>query len=181
MKFYLLEKPQDFTGEADMLDFHRLVDYRDFDRNQMYRMPQRLIIYTRHKEYGEYPEILLDPLPLFSEKMWKGIGNFMEKPLHTQFILMDEKTRHGKSYYTPAFRRISAKVMKKQKQGKVGPVELLLKEAIPEDVPALYLQEERRVWVMVRLDLLESFMRLGLRDIRLLPIEGEEVENGNFK
>ncbi|MDD7050172.1 MAG: hypothetical protein PUI41_04535 [Lachnospiraceae bacterium] len=174
MKFYLLEQPDWPTAEIDVLNFHHSVNYRDFIQDQMYRLPARLMLYIRHKEYVEYPGILLMPLPLFSKNMWKCIGNFMKEPLHTHFIFMDEKTRHSEQYYCPAFRRVKGRVVMEEQKGSIQPVSLLSEECIPEAIPALYVQDGEKIWVMLRQDLLESLMRMGLCEVKLLPIKGRD-------
>ncbi len=174
MKFYLLEKTEGFTGEIEILNFYQSVNVQDFVNDRMYRFPSRVLMQIKHKEYMDYPEILLDPLPLFKENLWKSILQFVEKPLHTHFMLMEEKTRHTENYYCPSFRRIKGSVKIEGEPGEKQTVRIFIKEGIPEDVPAFYLQDENRIWVMLRLDLLESLMRMGLCDIGLLPVEEEE-------
>ncbi|MGN0304841.1 MAG: hypothetical protein ACI4D2_01650 [Lachnospiraceae bacterium] len=171
MKFYLLEKPDWFTAEINVLNFHHRVNYQDFVHNRMYRIPERLMLYIEHREYAQYPEILLSPLPLFSERMWKCLGNFMEKPIYTHFIFMDKKTRHSEQYYCPALRRVKGRVIPEERKGGIQPVSFLGEEAVLEDIPALYVQDRDKIWVMLRQDLLESMMRMGLCDVKLLPVK----------
>ncbi|MBQ9989542.1 MAG: hypothetical protein IJP31_01155 [Lachnospiraceae bacterium] len=168
MKFYLLEKPEWFTGEMNILNIHGSLNMQDFIQDRMYCMPSRLLMQIRHREYAEYPGILLDPLPLFEKKMWECILRFMDRPIHTHLLLMDQKAGNNREYYCPDFRRVKGSV--KITEGKAY---LLLEEKRPKHVPAFYLQKEQRIWVMIRLDLLESFMRAGLCDLRLIPIEEE--------
>ena len=181
MKFYLLEKPDWFTGEIDILRFHQGVNYQDFADNRMYRLPKRLMLYTKNKEYGEYPDILLDPLPLFSENMWMSILQFMDEPLHTHFILMEEKTGQARHYYSPDFKRIKGRVIRNKEEGERTTASLLLEGNVPENVPILYLEEARRIWVMVQLDIAESFIRRGLCDVKLFPVDKEVIENGIYQ
>ena len=64
-------------------------------------------------------------------------------------------------------------VMEEQK-GSIQPVSLLSEECIPEAIPALYVQDGEKIWVMLRQDLLESLMRMGLCEVKLLPIKGRD-------
>ncbi len=174
MRFYLLDKTEEFTGEIEILNFYQSMNVQDFVNNRMYRLPSRVLMQIKHKEYMDYPGILLDPLPLFKENLWKSILQFVEKPLHTHFMLMEEKTRHTQNYYCPAFRRIKGSVKIEGELGEKRTAHILLKKGIPEAEPAFYLQNESRIWVALRLDLLESLMRMGLCNISLLPVEKEE-------
>lgn len=176
MKFYLFEKPEWFTGDMDILDFHKSINMQDFMNDRMHRIPAMLFMQIKHREYVEYPGILLEPIPLFEEKLWQSILQFMEKPIHTHFLLMDEKTRHTRNYYCPDFRRIKGSVKITGEPGERQTAQLVLEEERVKDIPAFYLQDGRRLWMMFRLDLVESFMRQGLCDIKLIPIEGEEMK-----
>lgn len=168
MKYYLLQKPEYFTGMIDILDFHKYVDYRAVIEDRAYCLPAHYMLLARRREYAQPPDILLEPLPLFGEKAWEAVRCFMAEPLAIHFILMDEKTRESIHYYYPSFRRINGRV-EVQERGKGAA--LFLEGGIPEDIPVVYVQEEGKIWTLAALDLLESLMRNGLCDIKLVPAE----------
>lgn len=176
MRVYLVEKPDWFTGQMEIPKFYQSVNIQDFLEDRMYGLPQRLFMEITHKEFAEYPGLLLEPIPLFEENLWKTILQCMPKPLDTQFIFMEENTRRSISYHCPAFQRIKGSVRINGRRGERQAVHLLLEKKLPKDVPAFYLQEEGRVRVLLQLDLVESFMRVGLNDVRLLPVVKEEVK-----
>lgn len=171
MKYYLLKKPDTFNGEMDVVNFHRKVDYRQFTKDQMYRMPSRITCRIRHRERREYPLILLEPLPLFHETAWKTLQVFMKKPLHTEFLFQEEVTGEIYHYVCPAFHRIRGKVTFLGRRGEKEEAGLQPEEAFPEGLPALYVENGDKIYVLMSLDILESLMRKDLCDIRLLPVQ----------
>lgn len=167
MRYYLLQTPEFFTDGIDIIDFHKKVGFRSFYDDRLYELPSRSILYTVHKEYGFYPDIVLDPMPLFSSNAWAAIQAFMGKIYHVHFILMDKETRIHKNYYCPCFGRINGRT--EFFNGKPGAVTIYLKEPLPKDIQAVYLREGDRISVIAALDLLESLMRRGLCDMKLIP------------
>ncbi len=171
MKYYLLRKPEFFNGELDIINFHRQVNYRQFADDRMYQMPSRITLRIRHRERLEYPQILLEPLPLFHETAWKTIQDFMKEPLHTKFLFQDEKTGEIYRYFCPAFRRVRGKAAFAGGRGEAMTVEVCPEESFPGGLPALYLADADKIYVLMGLDILESFMRKDLCDIRFLPVQ----------
>ena len=47
------------------------------------------------------------------------------------------------------------------------------KELIPEDYPAVYLEDGEQLHVILRLDLVESLLRSGLCSVNLCPVKIE--------
>lgn len=166
MRYYLLQTPDFFTDEIDIIDFHKKVGFNSFYNDKLYNLPSRCILYINHKEYAFYSDIVLEPIPLFSEKAWDAVQLFMGNVFHAHFILMDKETRIHKNYYCPSFRRIKGKTeFFKDKPGKVN---VYLMEPMPRDLPFVYLKDGDRIQILAALDILESLMRRGLCNIKLL-------------
>lgn len=174
MKYYLLQTPEFFTDSIDIIDFHRAVDYRAFYDDAMYRMPSDHIYQIRHREHVVYPDILLQPLPLFSESARDTIQLFMGKLFYVHFILMDEVTRDYHHYYCPFLRRLNGKTESVSRPGKTCSIRILTDEKMPENLSLLYMKTNDKIQVLIGLDLAESLMRKGLSDIDLLPVEIKE-------
>ena len=171
MRYYLLKKTDFFTGEMEIIDFHQQLDYRLFSADRMYQMPTRLTFRIKHREYAEYPQILLDPLPLFNKTVWRTMQSFIKKPLHTHFIFLDEKTRDTYHYYCPLLHRVRGKQEFYGEQGEVSKVRIYPKDTFPDGLPVLYLDDGSCIQVLMGLDILESLMRKDLCDIRLVPVQ----------
>ena len=177
MRYYLLDKPELFDGEVEIINFYQQLDYRVFSSDRMYQMPSRITFQIRHKERIEYPPVLLEPLPLFNKMAWNTIQSFMKKPLHTHFIFIDEKTKDIHHYFCPSFRRVKCRQVFGVRQDGMKEVKIYSEEAFPDGLPVLYLDDGNKILVLMRLDILESLMRKDLCDIRLLPVRIMEEQN----
>ncbi len=171
MRYYLLKTSDVFNGEIEILHFHEQLDYRLFSGDRMHEMPSKVVLQIRHKERMEYPPILLEPLPLFNKMVWTSIQSFMKKPLHTHFILLDEKTKDSYHYFCPVLRRVRGRLNHPVKQGDIKEIKIHLEEKFPEDLSVWYLDDGEEIQVLMGLDLLECLMRKDLCDIRLLPVQ----------
>lgn len=177
MRYYLLQKPDWFTGGIDIIRLHQRLDYRWFSQEQMHRLPSMTTLWIRHKEETEYSAILLEPLPLLNDTAWSVLQLFMKKPPHMHLILRDEKTRDIFHYFCPDLRRIKGRVDLSGKTGDREEARCYLEDALPEGLPIMYLKDGDRIQVVMGVDMLESLMRRGLCDIKLIPIvimEGEK-------
>jgi len=67
--------------------------------------------------------------------------------------------------------RISGTCTLKQRTDSFGSALVVLSNPIPDDVPILYLDTGQDIHVLVRIDLIESFLRKGLCSVRLIPVE----------
>ena len=112
--------------------------------------------------------ILLSPFPLFRAEAKKSLDLFLWDCEYREFIFLDQKKSKRVLYYLPFFPRISGAAGSKNKMGELA---VTLFDEWTEDIPIIYLKEERRMRVILRLDLLESLMRKGLCGVELIPVQ----------
>lgn len=165
MRYYLLQSLEGIRV-PDIKNFNQAVNYRAFEENDVKRMPDRNVcLLGRTCDLGL---ILLSPFPLFRAEAKKSLDLFLWDCEYREFIFLDQKKSKRVVYYLPFFPRIRGAAGSKNKMGELV---VTLFDEWTEDIPIIYLKEERRMRVILRLDLLESLMRKGLCGVELIPVQ----------
>ncbi len=165
MERYLLKEPKGIRV-PDIRYYNQVIDYRAFVNGQFYKIPKRSVcVLNNHPDQGL---VLLRPLPLFHAEAKKSLDLFLWDLRYREFIFLDQKEHSSERYFLPLFRRIKGSMGGKVEEGRT---EVYLEEALPEDLPAVYLQTGEEFHVLLGLDLLESLMRRGLYSARAVPVK----------
>lgn len=149
-------------------DYGKIIHYEAFQKNRPHEMQYRTLCTVENE--ADYGDLLMEPFPMFSENAMKALGLFLWDQTNREFILLDTK---GKShiYSLPFFRRLSGSVILEEgSEEKGGNALVTLKERLPEDLPIVYVDAGENLYLMARIDLVESLIRNGLCGVRLRPV-----------
>ncbi|MFR4440705.1 MAG: hypothetical protein ACLT46_13315 [Hungatella sp.] len=164
MKYYLIKELEGIR-RPDIKNFNQTIDYRAFEEDRFPSMPARTVCVLNNT--CDFGMLLLSPFPLFHSEMKKSLDLFWWDCKYREILFLDQKKRKSALYYLPFFLRIRGNIERKE-QGKCF---LNLRSEWPEDIPIIYLKEEKKLQVVLRLDLLESLMRSGLCGVELVPVQ----------
>lgn len=163
MRYYLV-RPLEGIREPEILNYNEVIPYKTFQQNRPGKIEKRTVCILQNR--ADLEDMLLSPLPLFSENARKSLNLFWWDRKYRELIFLDRAgSGSHKIYFLPFFPRIEGKV---QKEALV-----ILKKPIQEDIPAIYVEEEEKIHVILRLDLVESLLRNGLCGVNLQPVSLE--------
>lgn len=167
---YYLVRPLEGIRVPEILNYNEVVPYKAFQQNRPGKIAKRTVCILQNR--ADLEEVLLFPLPLFGENARKSLNLFWWDRKYRELIFLDRAgSGSRKIYFLPFFPRIEGKV---QKEALV-----ILKKPIPEDIPAVYVEEGERIHVILRLDLVESLLRNGLCGVNLQPVSLITSRNPN--
>lgn len=172
MRYYLVKKLEEIRI-PDIKNFNQVIKYRAFEENRPQVMPHRTVCVLNNS--CDLGTILLSPFPLFHSETKKSLDLFLWDYRYREFIFLDQKKSISELYYLPFFLRISGNITRKEE---TGDRILKLHSEWTEDIPIIYLEEERKLQIVIRLDLLESLMRKGLCGVELVPVQ---IQKGGGK
>lgn len=165
MKCYLLKELEGVRA-PDIQNYNQVINYQAFEQDWSYKFPERSVcILNTPFDSGI---LLLNPLPLFSAEAKKSLELFLWDCVYREFIFLDQKNNKSERYFLPFFRRIKGRI-DRRKNGEETVV--YMESPWPEDIPIIYLQTEEQIFVLLRLDLLESLMRKGLCGVEVIPVK----------
>ncbi len=168
---YYLVRPLEGIREPEILNYNEVIPYKAFLENKPWKINSQTVCVFQNETDLEC--MLLSPLPLFSEELKQSLDLFWWAPEYREMIFLE---RTGKKrqlvYFLPFFPRITGSLQRQETEQ--GPKAVIFqKELIPEDYPAVYLENGEQLHVILRLDLVESLLRSGLCSVNLCPVKIE--------
>lgn len=173
MNYYLVKKLEGIRI-PDIKNFNQVIRYRAFEENRPQAMPHRTVCVLNNP--CDLGTLLLSPFPLFHAETKRSLDLFLWNCQYREFIFLDQKKSISERYYLPFFLRIGGNITREEK---TGDWILKLHSEWPEDIPIIYLEEERKQQIVLRLDLLESLMRKGLCGVELVPLQMQKGGGAN--
>ena len=165
MRYYVLKELAGLRG-PDILNYSEVINYRAFRENQPYRINKRNICIVKNPT--DFGDILLTPFPLFSEMAKEALDLFLWECEYKEYDFLSHDRSESFHYYLPFFRRISGGYEEFTSPEGVKGVSVTLKEAIPEDIPIVYVDTNAELLMIVRLDLIESLLRRGVCSVQMM-------------
>lgn len=172
---YYLVRPLEGIRVPEILNYNEVVPYKAFLENKPWKINRQTVCVLRNE--ADLESMLLSPLPLFDKELKQALDLFWWDREYREMIFLE---RAGKKrqlvYFLPFFPRITGSLQRRETEQ--GPKTVIFqKEPIPEDYPAVYLEEGDQIHAILRLDLVESLLRSGLCGVNLWRVKIELSED----
>ena len=168
MEYYLVTPHPEYTDAPRLLDFHNKMDVNDFYLNRSYNMPMRTVIQIHPNEHMDFTDYLFQSVPLFTDKAIQVILRFDSDFIYKELILLSPQNVLDQLYYLPFFHRFPSSVILEP----ASPHILEHSDAVPKlkisySLPVFFVFLQNKCLLFMRLDLIESLLRNGVRGMAL--------------
>lgn len=165
MRYYLLKELEGLR-RPDILNYNKVVNYQAFRENQPYKISKRNICIAKNQT--DFGDVLLTPFPLFNENAKEALDLFLWECEYKEYDFLSHDRSESFHYYLPFFRRISGAYEEITSLEGVKGINITLKEAIPEDIPIIYVDTIAGLLIIARLDLIEGLLRRRVCSIQMM-------------
>jgi len=167
MKYYLLAELERIRV-PDIQNYNQVINYRAFEEDKAYEMNKRTVCVVNND--ADFGDILFTPFPLFSERAKEALDLFFWDSTYKEFDFLTCDRSASFHYYLPFFWRTPGTCSIKEASSGMKTAEVILNHAIPEDIPAIYLNTGTTLLMIARLDLVESLLRKGACSVQMYPV-----------
>jgi len=167
--FWVIPHP-DYTDAPRMRDFHDKLKMNDFYLDRSHNIPMRTVIQIHPNEHMDFTDFLFQSVPLFTDKAMKVIWRFDNDFIYKQLILLSPQNSLDKLYYLPFFTRFPPSVILEPSSPHIlerSDSDAAPKLKIPYTLPIFHVFFQHKCLLFVRLDLIESLLRNGVRGLAL--------------
>lgn len=172
MKYFLLHSDPYFTDVPEILDWSGKVDPRNICPGQSYRIKNRQIFEIRPNPNLVFIDVLSSPFLLVSKTCMDAIRLYEPWIKAKQMILLDTSTPQRKTYYLPILQSIHCladgsewnldkSVLRKG----------ILNLSQIKDASIFQLADLKSRYTVIRMDVLESILKRGVRGVGITPLE----------
>lgn len=172
MKYFLLHSDPHFTDIPEILDWSGKIDPRNICPDQSYQIKNRQILEIRSNPSLVFIDVITSPFLLLSKVCMEVIRLYEPQTKAKQMILLDTVTPQRKTYYLPILKSIycladgsewnlDKSVLKK------GVIDL----SQIKDTGIFQLADLKTKYTVIRMDILESILKRGVRGVGITPLE----------
>ena len=168
MEYFLVSPHPDYIDAPQLRNINDLLNSNHFYYDQSYDMPMRTVIQLHPNEHMDFTDYLFQAVPLISKEAMTVIWRFDDDYVQKEIILFDQKNGLDKLYYLPFFPRFPRSVVAEPKNIiSIGTPDVIPELTIPYTLPVFYVVWEVKCLLFMRLDVVESLLRNGVRGILL--------------
>lgn len=173
MKYFLMQTDKNYIKSPRITNWYKKIDIRNINKKNSYKLPKREILNIQDDKEIFFTDIVSNPFLLVSEKCMKVIKKYDPKIISKQIILMNSNTEKFQLYYMPILDCIDCVKEEKKEldiNKKIVRKFVLVKDEIKEK-SIFQIKCFENMYTIVRLDMLESFLRRGACGIDITPVE----------
>lgn len=172
MRFFILKTDKQFDTAPNILNWYPVVDTRFIRRGSSHRLPKRELLYIRSNPNTVFTDVIHRPFFLGTSvvrdviKMYEPVTPFKE------LVLLDRENALTEVYYLPILEHCDCLAP----QSELNMDRSVIKRAVIDmdavgDKSIFYIDRVSSLYVVARLDLVESLLRRSVRGMGLEPVD----------
>ena len=171
MKLFLVE-----TSTGNQLPYginaNRAVDLRYANRRSAYKIPNCCVVDMKTPREVFSPDILINPFLMVSEKVVKVIEMYTPEVTFKTIYLLETGSEIYETYFMPFVEEVDClSEQTKRSRGGTELLEIVLREEAVVGKPVFRIARFTHVYLIVRLDALESMLRRRVRGITIKELD----------
>lgn len=167
MKFFLVGTD---TGNRIPygINANRAVDLRYADRKNAYRIPNCCVVDMKTPREVFFPDIIIEPFLMVSEEVADVVEMYTPRTIFKTIYLLETESEIHATYFMPFLEEIEClSEQTKKSRGGTDLLDIVLRKDVVADKPIFRIAGFIHVYLIVRLDAIESMLRRGIRGITL--------------
>lgn len=175
MKYFLLQADTRLNTLPEIFEWFQRVDRRNIRMGKSYKIEDRQLFFIKSSPNTFFPDVLSFPFFMVSERMMQVIMLYEPKTIFKEIVLLDSKHAKSHIYYIPVLEYLDClsdkSILTRDKSTILNAVINLDKVG---DKSIFYIAGVGNLYTVARLDIVESFLRRGVKTIGLCEtaIEG---------
>lgn len=167
MKFFLIE-----TNTRNRLPYginaNRAVDVRYANRKSSYRIPNCCVVDMKTPSEVFFPDIITEPFLMVSREVAEVIEMYTPETIFKTIYLLETESEINATYFMPFVEEVEClSEQTKRSRGGTELLDIVLRQDAVAEKPIFRVAGFTHVYLIVRLDAIESMLRRGTRGIKL--------------
>lgn len=167
MLFFLVE-----TRTGNRLPYginaNRAVDVRYANRKSSYRIPNCCVVDMKVPSEVFFPDILIEPFLMVSREVAEVIEMYTPETIFKTIYLLETKSETNATYFMPFVEEVEClSDQTKKSRGGTELLDIVLRKEAVAEKPVFRIAGFTHVYLVVRLDAIESMLRRGARGMKL--------------
>jgi|GEM_PF-2678695 len=155
MNYFLLQHNSLYTDIPQIMNMSQHINYYDFYRIGTQHIKSRVWLDFQGDEYTMFPDLLLNRLPLFSDKVRKVINMLYNKIICKEIILVGKNIVKSNQYFLADFKRLPIEAIIEEEDR----VPSVLDHSYIKGEDIFYIMYKDKINLVVNLIVLESILR----------------------
>ncbi|RKI80455.1 hypothetical protein D7V83_14170 [bacterium 0.1xD8-71] len=167
MKFFLTE-----TNTRNRLPYginaNRAVDVRYANRKNSYRIPNCCVVDMKTPSEVFFTDIITEPFLMVSREVAEVIEMYTPETIFKTIYLLETESEINATYFMPFVEEVEClSEQTKRSRGGTELLDIVLRQDAVAEKPIFRVAGFTHVYLIVRLDAIESMLRRGIRGIKL--------------
>lgn len=172
MKYFLLKADSQFDTAPVIIDWFQKIDRRNIQLGKSHNIENRQLFFIESNPVTTFPDVLSFPAFMVTEKLRDVIKLYEPKILFKEIILLDQKYGKACTYHLPILEYVDCLT-----DGSILTMDrsaIISAEIEPSKMNGhsiAYVASVSNLYIIARLDIVESFLRRGAQGISLTDIK----------
>ncbi len=167
MKFFLVE-----TSTGNRLPYginaNRAVDVRYANRRRAYRIPNCCVVDMKTPSEVFFPDIIIEPFLMVSREVAEVIEMYTPETIFKTIYLLEMESGINATYFMPFVEEVEClSEQTKKSRGGTELLDIVLLQDVVVEKPIFRIAGFTHVYLVVRLDAIESMLRRGACGMKL--------------
>lgn len=172
MKFYILKTDEAFEHYPMIKSWFQKVDFRNFNRRDAHRIPDRQLLYIHESSNTVFTSIIDNPFPLVSAEVRDVFDMYEPHIIYKELVLLDAVNERTSIYYLPILEEVDCL----DERSELNLDRSILRRGIinykkTAGKAIFWLGGVGRHYMVGRIDLVESILKRNVRGIGLEELE----------
>ncbi|SFR92360.1 hypothetical protein [Anaeromicropila populeti] len=178
-RYFLIGTNRLFTSAPVIMNWFDKIDIKSINIEHSNRLPNRLVLPIKSNAETVFPDVIAKPFFLVSQKVHDVILMYQPKTVFKEIILLDSINGLVGQYFLPILKEYDCLSDKSEinLDRSVVAKAILKEELLPEDA-IFKIGSLSNLYIVVRLDFMESVLRRGVRGIELSVAELDLSSDG---
>lgn len=176
MEYYIVKCNKAYDSIPVPTNWHNKLDIRNICKDKSNNIKPQILLKVIESKNHVWVDFLDFPFPLVSNLI-KETMNMYNKTIFKQIILLDQKYEETKTYNIPVLEIVLVEI--KQKTAKKGFIAEIKSTETRETLETTFFyvkNQFNQLYLVAKIDFLESILRRGARGIEIVPIEFRREE-----
>lgn len=170
--YFLLREDQTYSDAPYLLNWYSLINKKHIHTSRAYMLPKRTLLFLEKNPHVVFTDVLTKPLFLISEAFQQLLEIYEPAVQYKDVVLLDRKSALSCLYYLPILHEVDCL----NERSTFNLDRSVIKSAVLEAEKIKHYSIFRigglpSTNIVVRLDLVESALRRGMRGFSLQPVE----------
>ncbi len=176
MKYFLLQTDTRLNTLPEIFEWFQRIDRRNIRMGKSYKIDDRQLFFIKSNSNTFFPDVLSFPFFMVSEKMMQVIMLYEPKTIFKEIVLLDSRYAKSHIYYIPVLEYLDClsdnSILTRDKSTILNAVINVDKVG---DQSIFYIAGVGNLYTVARLDIVESFLRRGVKAIDLCEATIERI------